>query len=135
MQAKPFRSPETAGRVRIGGKRESMEAVSEDLIRAWEDAYRRYGSAAGADVAPASRAVAMAWRDIACTSGLPWWMLAAVESAAEAFEEQAEQWEARARQGAKSSWPGVPNTRMPGETTVSTSGRLPTPARDEARTR
>jgi len=79
-----------------------MEMVSEDLIRAWEDAYRRYGSAAGANVAPASRAVAMAWRDIACTSRLPWWMLAAVESAAEAFEDQAEQWEARARQTAKS---------------------------------
>ena len=112
-----------------------MEAVSEDLIRAWEDAYRRYGSAAGADVAPASRAVAMAWRDIACTSGLPWWMLAAVESAAEAFEAPAEQWAPRPRRGPRSSWPGVSVSSVPGETTVSTSGRLPTPARDEARTR
>lgn len=110
-----------------------MEMVSEDLIRAWEDAYRRYGSAAGANVAPASRAVALAWRDIACTSKLPWWVLAAVESAAEAFEDQAEQWEARARKTAKSSWSGVPNTRTPGDSTVSTSGRLPTPTRDEAR--
>lgn len=111
-----------------------MEMVSEDLIRAWEDAYRRYGSAAGANVAPASRAVALAWRDIACTSRLPWWVLAAVESAAEAFEDQAEQWEARARQSAKSSWSGVPNTRTPGDSTVRTSGQLPVSARDEART-
>lgn len=109
-----------------------MEMVSEDLIRAWEDAYRRYGSAAGANVAPASRAVALAWRDIACTSRLPWWVLAAVESAAEAFEDQAEQWEARARQSAK-SWSGVPNTRQPGDATV-TSGHLASPALDEART-
>ncbi|MFD2417343.1 hypothetical protein [Amycolatopsis pigmentata] len=109
-----------------------MEMVSEDLIRAWEDAYRRYGSAAGANVAPASRAVALAWRDIACTSRLPWWVLAAVESAAEAFEDQAEQWEARARQSAK-SWSGVPNTRTPGDSTV-TSGHLASPARDEAHT-
>lgn len=132
---KQFRSSETANRVRIGEKRESMERVSEDLIRAWEDAYRRYGSAAGANVAPASRAVALAWRDIACTSRLPWWALAAVESAAEAFEDQAEQWEARARQGTKSSWAGVPNTRTPSDTTVSTSGFLPTSDWDEARTR
>ncbi|HKS46869.1 MAG TPA: hypothetical protein VJT49_17515 [Amycolatopsis sp.] len=105
-----------------------MERVSEDLIRAWEDAYRRYGSAAGANVAPASRAVALAWRDIASTSRLPWWVLAAVESAAEAFEDQAEQWEARARAG--KPWQGVPNTREPGDTPVTTSGHLP--AMDEA---
>jgi hypothetical protein len=110
-----------------------MERVSEDLIRAWEDAYRRYGSAAGANVAPASRAVAMAWRDIACMSRLPWWMLAAVESAAEAFEDQAEQWEARARQASR-SFSGVPNTRSPSDATIVTSGHLPTQARGEART-
>lgn len=110
-----------------------MGIVSEDLIRAWEDAYRRYGSAVGANVAPASRAVALAWRDIACTSRLPWWVLAAVESAAEAFEDQAEHWEARARRTGK-SWPGVPGTRKPGENGAATNGHPPSAAMNEART-
>jgi hypothetical protein len=75
--------------------------VSEQCVQAWETAYRHYGRiweltarspkgdpAAAREMAAASRAVAAAWRQIATTT-LPWWALAAVESAAGAFESQA----------------------------------------------
>ncbi|GAB3909092.1 hypothetical protein GCM10029964_110090 [Kibdelosporangium lantanae] len=81
--------------------------VSTKVVGVWEDAYRRYGRASdivarsrGRDVAAvqelitASRAVATAWRAIAAQAELPWWVVAAVESAAEAFAEQARQEEA-----------------------------------------
>jgi hypothetical protein len=80
-----------------------------DRVRAWETAYRQYGRAseaaatrlssndraANSQMARASRAVADAWRSIAAVVDLPWWSLAAVESAAEAFEAQARDWETR----------------------------------------
>jgi hypothetical protein len=80
--------------------------VSKKWVRAWEDAYREYGAvsemAAGsptvdettaAKLAHASWAVASAWRFIGSDCELAWWVLAAVESAAEAFEDQARHWE------------------------------------------
>jgi hypothetical protein len=83
-------------------------AVPEPYLRAWENAYRQYGHvtemasrmapddpAAAWHMATASSAVAAAWREIATVGRLPWWLLAAVESAAEAFESQARDWEAR----------------------------------------
>jgi hypothetical protein len=83
-------------------------AVPEPYLRAWEGAYRQYGQiaemasrmpaddpAAAWHLATASSAVATAWREIATVVRLPWWLLAAVESAAEAFESQARYWEAR----------------------------------------
>jgi hypothetical protein len=82
--------------------------VSETSVRAWEGAYRHYGRAwewtarspkgdpaAAREMASASWAVAAAWRQIATTTTLPWWTLAAIESAAGAFEAQARNWEAR----------------------------------------
>ncbi len=48
-------------------------------------------------MASASWAVAAAWRQIATTTTLPWWTLAALESAAAAFESQALDWETRAK--------------------------------------
>jgi hypothetical protein len=45
-------------------------------------------------MAAASWAVAAAWRQIAATTTLPWWTLAAIESAAAAFETQAREYEA-----------------------------------------
>jgi len=36
-----------------------------------------------------------AWRDIATAAVLPWWTLAALRAAAEAFEQQAHGWHAR----------------------------------------
>jgi hypothetical protein len=80
----------------------------EPLVRAWEMAYRQYGlanelsarlpsddPAAAWQMATASWGVASAWREIASVVRLPWWLFAAVEAAAEAFETQARDWEAR----------------------------------------
>ncbi len=80
--------------------------ISEQRARAWEAAYRHYGQiweltarspkddpAAAREMAAASRAVAAAWRQIATATTLPWWALAAVESAAGAFESQAYEYE------------------------------------------
>ena len=82
--------------------------VADEAIRSWESAYRNYGQVRNVPVVPseisaelrrqmvsASWAVASAWRQIARTRRLPWWLLAAVESAAQAFEAQARDWEAR----------------------------------------
>lgn len=79
---------------------------SEKSTRAWEAAYRQYGRAwettarcgngdpiAAHGMATASRAVAAAWRHIAAGTTLPWWALAAIESAAGAFESQARKYE------------------------------------------
>jgi lysozyme family protein len=44
-------------------------------------------------MAAASWAVAAAWRQIETATTLPWWTLAAIESAAAAFEEQARKYE------------------------------------------
>lgn len=84
--------------------------ASETSVRAWEGAYRRYGRAwegtarspkgepaTAREMASASWAVAAAWRQIAVVTTLPWWMLAALESAAAAFESQARDWETRAK--------------------------------------
>lgn len=69
--------------------------VAQDLVVVWEDAYRRYESAAvGNDVTEASRAVAGAWHELATCVDLPWWLSAAVRSAAQAFEHQAADWSA-----------------------------------------
>ncbi|MGQ0719895.1 MAG: hypothetical protein ACT4NP_21750 [Pseudonocardiales bacterium] len=82
--------------------------ASDKSTRAWETAYRQYGRAwettarsrkgdpaAAREMASASWAVAAAWRQIASATTLPWWTLAAIESAAAAFEAQARESEAR----------------------------------------
>ncbi|HZA16296.1 MAG TPA: hypothetical protein VE645_05270 [Pseudonocardiaceae bacterium] len=81
--------------------------ASEKATRVWEAAYRQYGRAweatarsgksdpaAAREMAAASWAVAAAWRQIATATTLPWWTLAAIESAAGAFESQARDYEA-----------------------------------------
>jgi hypothetical protein len=80
--------------------------ASEKITRVWEAAYRQYGRAwettartgksdpaAAREMATASWAVAAAWRQIAAATTLPWWTLAAIESAAGAFESQARDYE------------------------------------------
>ena len=80
--------------------------ASETCTRVWEAAYRQYGRAwewsarcgkgdpaASREMAAASWAVAAAWRQIASATTLPWWALAAIESAAGAFESQARDYE------------------------------------------
>lgn len=86
--------------------------VPAKLVGIWENSYRAYGRAvehiarAGAtdrqaawDYAHSSWSVAAAWRQLAASSELPWWALAAVQSAAQAFEEQARTWDQRAGKG------------------------------------
>src|SRR5690349_799984 len=70
--------------------------IAQDLVVTWEDAYRRYGHAVGSDVTETSRAVAGAWHELAACAELPWWLSAAVRSAAQAFEHQAEAWAGQA---------------------------------------
>jgi hypothetical protein len=80
--------------------------ASDQCTRAWEGAYRHYGRiweltarspkgdpVAAQEMASASWAVAAAWRQIATATTLPWWAIAAIESAAAAFEEQARRYE------------------------------------------
>ncbi|PZS20823.1 MAG: hypothetical protein DLM60_08230 [Pseudonocardiales bacterium] len=80
--------------------------ASEKSTRVWEAAYRQYGRAwemtarsgkgdpvAAREMATASWAVAAAWRQITTATTLPWWALAAIESAAGAFESQARDYE------------------------------------------
>jgi hypothetical protein len=82
--------------------------ASNKSARAWEAAYRHYGStwelaarspkgdqAAAQQMATASTAVASAWRQIAAATTLPWWTLVALEAAASAFEAQAREYKAR----------------------------------------
>lgn len=91
-----------------GATTEAVVVTAVSLIDAWEHAYRTYGLASEAlarsgdrdpsaayRMATASAAVALAWRRIVAGNQLPWWMLAAVESAAQAFEAQARDWEER----------------------------------------
>src|SRR5882724_6991677 len=84
-----------------GEAKPSTTAAINHRVREWEAAYRKYGHASDAlarsddddpvaawEMATASWNVAAAWRNIASAGRLPWWSLAAVESAAEAFEAQ-----------------------------------------------
>jgi alkylated DNA nucleotide flippase Atl1 len=79
--------------------------AADERAQAWEAAYRHYGRiweltarspkgdpAAAREMAAASRTVAAAWRQIETSSTLPWWTVAAIESAAAAFEEQAQKY-------------------------------------------
>jgi hypothetical protein len=68
--------------------------VPDVLVERWQAAYRAYNAAGGdrAELARLSAAVAVAWRDIAAVPGLAWWLVAALSSAAEAFERQAQDW-------------------------------------------
>jgi lysozyme family protein len=80
--------------------------AADKSTRIWETAYRQYGRAgemtarcgrgdpaAAREMAAASWAVPAAWRQIAAATRLPWWVLAAIESAAGAFESQARDYE------------------------------------------
>jgi hypothetical protein len=81
--------------------------VPSVLVARWESAYRRYSHLtqviaqaesdhdAARTMASASWDVATAWRDIATTLVLPWWTLAALRAASDAFEQQAHAWHAR----------------------------------------
>jgi hypothetical protein len=82
--------------------------VPDELDDRWQAAYRAYGQAsenvsqsdpgdpdAARLMAAASWEVSVSWRQIAATPGLPWWALASVRAAEQAFEVQARDWNAR----------------------------------------
>lgn len=90
--------------------------VSEALVRRWEAVYTEYGRAsemvnkaepgdraAARQMALASGNVALSWRHMAAESNVPWWLVAALSAAAQAFEFQARDWTARATYDAQSS--------------------------------
>ncbi|OLF18923.1 hypothetical protein [Actinophytocola xanthii] len=84
--------------------------VSEELVKRWEALYGAYGVASKsvATTEPGDRAVARrmarasadvaaAWREMAAQPGMAWWAVAALGTAAQAFEFQARDWAARAK--------------------------------------
>lgn len=98
--------------------------VSERLVALWEAAYREYGTvsdllnasvpgdaAIAERMARASQAVAVVWREMADEPELPWWFVAALGAAAQAFEYQSRDWTARARHSRESA--AVGGTRPP----------------------
>ena len=102
---RPVSGPPQHG-AHLGSGAQGEVMPSEKSTRVWEAAYRQYGRAwettarsgksdpaAAQEMAAASWAVAAAWRQIAVTTRLPWWILAAIESAAGAFESQARDYE------------------------------------------
>ena len=102
----PVSGPPHHGAQRTPGAEGDVMSASEKSTRVWEAAYRQYGRAwettarcgksdpvAAREMAAASWAVAAAWRQIAVATRLPWWALAAIESAAGAFESQAREYE------------------------------------------
>jgi hypothetical protein len=96
--------------------------AADECVRAWEGAYRYYGrmweltarspqgdpaaaremAAASRAVAAASRAVAAAWRAIEAVTPLPWWTIAALQSAAAAFDEQAQKYDEDSKNSSQS---------------------------------
>ncbi|HEU5471191.1 MAG TPA: hypothetical protein VFV67_11105 [Actinophytocola sp.] len=56
-------------------------------------------------MATTSQAVADAWRTIATVATLPWWTVAALSAAAEAYESQARDWSLRTPRPAPTPYP------------------------------
>lgn len=87
-------------------------AATPMFVDSWVRAYREYGQAtvqvaqlgerdpeSARRMASASTAVATAWRRIAESGRLPWWISAALDSAAQAFEAQARRSQAFSHSG------------------------------------
>ena len=103
---RPVSGPPHHGTQPVPGSEGNVMRAADKSTRIWETAYRQYGRAwemtarcgkgdpaAAQEMAAASWAVAAAWRQIAAATRLPWWVLAAIESAAGAFESQARDYE------------------------------------------
>jgi hypothetical protein len=103
---RPVSGPPHHGTQPVPGSEGNVMRAADKSTRIWETAYRQYGRAwemtarcgkgdpaAAREMAAASWAVAAAWRQIAAATRLPWWVLAAIESAAGAFESQARDYE------------------------------------------
>jgi hypothetical protein len=101
--------------------------VSERLVQRWEAVYREYGTASrrlsssepgdrtvARHMARASQDVAAVWREMAGEPGMPWWSVAALVAAAQAFEYQARDWSARVKHDGVG---GDPSRRLHAEVT------------------
>jgi hypothetical protein len=108
--------------------------VSDRLVALWEKAYREYGEVSDAlsatvpgdavmadQMAQASRAVAVVWREMAAEPGLSWCFVAALGAAAQAFEYQSRDWAARARHSRESAVVG--GARVPRPYPVARRGK------------
>jgi hypothetical protein len=81
--------------------------VHSHLLKAWEAVYRDYVSASDRTNAKNIRdrqvqaelaaRVALAWRRMAEAPEVEWWLVAAFSTAAEAMEQQAQDWSVRGR--------------------------------------
>lgn len=91
-----------------------MVMVPDGLVRRWEAVYREYGLASemvntsvpgdravARQMARASEDVAIVWRQMAAWPEVPWWLVAAMTAAAQAFEYQSRDWTARAKYDAQ----------------------------------
>jgi hypothetical protein len=109
--------------------------VSERLIQRWEAVYREYGTASqrlsGSEpgdravaryMARASADVAALWREMAAEPGMPWWSVAALCAAAQAFEYQTRDWSARAKYDSASDGPSRGSSRRPHPQVTSPAG-------------
>jgi hypothetical protein len=77
--------------------------IPAEMIARWQAVYGEYLRLAqspittrqqAAEMTRLSSTVASAWRDMAATPRLAWWLVAALTHAAEAFERQARDWSA-----------------------------------------
>jgi hypothetical protein len=117
------RSPAVSWREGLG-----VVMVSERLVVRWEAVYREYGlasemvsksvpgdGAVARHMAQASQDVAAVWREMTAEPDMPWWELAALGAAAQAFERQAQDWTTRAKHEQQSDTGGG-SLREPRET-------------------
>ncbi|SES12679.1 hypothetical protein SAMN04487818_107466 [Actinokineospora terrae] len=73
-------------------------SMPPELVERWEAAYSRYDGGDLHDMADVSAAVGTLWREMAtAVPGSPWWLVAALVTAAEAFEAQSRDWAGRQR--------------------------------------
>src|SRR4051795_13416604 len=78
---------------------EAWERAYRDYMAAWEHGRAVLSPMSATNTANAARRVSRAWHELAQARGLPWWCVAALESAAEGFAELAKDWASEAGHG------------------------------------
>ncbi|SES28429.1 hypothetical protein SAMN04487818_109332 [Actinokineospora terrae] len=86
------------------------------LVQRWEAVYARYGWTGPEGVAEASEDVGALWREMAAVPGCPWWLVAGLVTAAEAFDAQGREWSTWA--AAQTGFFADPSRRLSGELPV-----------------
>jgi hypothetical protein len=72
---------------------EAWEQAYRDYMAAWEHSRAVLSPVSATNTANVARRVSRAWHELAQARGLPWWCVAALESAAEGFADLAQEWE------------------------------------------